>query len=477
MSGNGARNDLRKQLTRSEKIIDALIERVERATDFSASDLDGTNYRDTAFSVFETAAAWDWRVRARTADQRRALEDLAKALADLEHVNAALQREIRERTAIEEALIRAKLLAEQHNAEKTRFLAAVSHDLIQPLNAARLFVGALANRRLRGQSKKLVGQASSALDSVEDILEALLEIAQLDAGAIQPVVEPINLEGLLHHLAGEFDPVARDKGLTLEISSAPLTVHSDAQLLRRILQNLISNSLRYTDKGGASVRATCTRGEVTVVIQDTGHGIARKHRKMIFREFSRLEGRHQVGSAGLGLAIVDRAVRMLGHRLSLTSRLGVGTTFRLRLAGHRHHITGAAIVRAAKTCNFAGKSILVVENEPDSLDALGALLKGWGCAVSLACSEPQAIEACSDTEARPDLVIADYHLDKGLTGDNVILALRAQLGERIPGIIVTADRSQALLSALANLDLPVLHKPVKPESLRELVSGYLRLDQ
>jgi len=465
---------LRAELARAGRIIDALIERVERATDFSASDLDGTNYRNSAFSVFETAVAWEWRVRARTADQHRSLNDLAKALADLEHVNAALQREIRERTTAEAALIEAKQVAEQLNAEKTRFLAAVSHDLIQPLNAARLFAGALANHSLPEASQVLVGQTSSALDSVEEILEALLEIAQFDGGAVRPSIEPLDLDALLEHLSAEFEPFAQERRLTLETICDGIHVRSDARLLRRILQNLISNALRYTETGGVRVVASQKDKRVTIEVRDTGPGIARKDREIIFHEFSRLDRSRGVGGAGLGLAIVQRAVRMLRHRLSLTSRIGVGSTFRLTLPAARDIQSLHHAQRADLSNQLRGSRILVIENEPGSLVALVALLEGWGCIVDAAQDEDRTMHYCRLPGYCPDLLVADYHLDDDLTGESLIAAIRARIGQPIPAIVVTADRDAQLRSRLTGLGLSVLSKPVKPDRLRALIESVRR---
>lgn len=460
--------ELRRELARSRRIIDALIERVERATDFNASDSDGTNYLTTAFSVFETAVAWDRRVQARTADQYRALNDLAIAMADLEHANAALQREIRERTAAEAALIDAKHLAEQHNAEKTRFLLAVSHDLIQPLNAARLFLGALANHRLPGPSHTLVHQAGSALDSVEEILEALLEIAQLDVGAIQPSIEALDLDALLEHLVREFAPVAHDRKLTLAAVCDGVHVASDARLLRRILQNLISNALRYTRKGGVAIVATRKGGQVSIDVRDTGPGIARAHREIIFREFSRLERHRDASGAGLGLAIVDRAARTLGHRVTLLSRVGRGSTFRLTLPAAVPIASRSPVADSSSSVPLRGCRILVIENEASSLDALVALLEGWGCVVAAAADKAEALRICRRRAYRPDLIIADFHLDDGVNGEEVIAAIRAALASTIPAIIVTADRDDRLRGRLVRMGFSILSKPVQPSQLQAL---------
>lgn len=468
--------DLRQQLRRSERIIAALVERVERATEFSASDNDGTNYRDTAFSVFETAVAWEWRVHARTGDQQRALSELARALADLGHANAALQREVRERAAAEAALLDAKLLAEQLNTEKTRFLAAVSHDLIQPLNAARLFVGAIANQRLATATRGLIDQTNSALDSVEEILEALLEIAQLDAGAVRPSIEPINLDLLLEHLAVEFRPIAKARDLDLAIETGGPAVASDARLLRRILQNLISNALRYTEQGRVEVVAVPRKRDVVIEVRDTGPGIARKDRDIIFREFSRLERGRAAGGVGLGLAIVDRAARTLGHRLTLTSRVGHGTTFRIAVPLATIARAPRADAAAISHGPLVDRRILVIENERTSRRALRAVLESWGCEVKAVAGEEEASAACA-RGFLPQLFIADYHLDDGLTGDVAIARLRQRHGLACPTIVITADRDRALHHDLAAQGHRIVPKPVKPDRLHGVMQSILRRER
>jgi CheY-like chemotaxis protein len=251
-------------------------------------------------------------------------------------------------------------------------------------------------------------------------------------------------------------------------------VGSDARLLRRILQNLISNALRYTERGEVRITAEQKGNRVLVDVCDTGPGIARKHRAIIFREFSRLEGGRRVNGAGLGLAIVERAVRMLRHRLTLTSRLGVGSTFRLALPAAKPLRPSAPPRRKAPSNPLKGRRILIVENEPGSLNALVALLEGWGCHVDAAQNEAQAIVHCRTTGYAPDLIVADYHLDDGLTGETLIATIRARLGQPIPAMIVTADRDDQLRSRLTSLGLSVLTKPVKPERLRTLIQSLTR---
>lgn len=473
--------DLLHELECAHRIIDALVERVESVTDFRASDTDGTNYRNVAFSVFETAVAWDLRVRARTADQFRALNELSNVLAelnaakaDLESANIHLQRENRERLAAEQALLEAKLLAERLNIEKTKILAAASHDLIQPLNAARLFVSALGHHALPAASLDLVGHASSALDSVEEILEALLEISRLDSGAINPSIVPIDLDALLHNLSAEFAPFAEQKKLGLQIETSGLWARSDARLLRRVLQNLISNALRYTDEGEVCIAAVRRGRQIIVTVADTGRGIPSKHRQMIFREFTRLDERRDATGVGLGLAIVDRAVRMLGHRLTLESRVGTGSRFRLWLPAEAARSQPDSLPPPDVQDSLQGARILVVENETSSREALATLLSGWGCIVAAAANLREAEGVCRAAAEAPQLLIADYHLDHGMTGDRLIDAIRRQLGRTLPAIVVTADRSEDIRKMAVGRSFSLISKPINAAKLRSTIKLRLR---
>jgi signal transduction histidine kinase len=360
-------------------------------------------------------------------------------------------------------VLEAKQLAEQLNLDKTRFLAAVSHDLIQPLNAARLFISALANHELPPASRPLVQQAGSALDSVEEILEALLELSQLDAGAIRPSIEDLDLDVLLQSLMTEFRPFAERRGLSLRIESEGRWVRSDSRLLRRILQNLISNALRYTEEGEVFVTARRRRGQVVVAVKDTGPGVARKHRDLIFREFSRVGDPRRAGGVGLGLAIVDRAARMMQHPIALHSRVGVGSTFSVSLPEGRPRREAEPARSDPFSTQLHGCRVLVIDNEEGGLRALTALLATWGCGVE-AVRDGDAAAAALAGGFRPEVVIADYHLDGGVTGE----AVAARLGALQP-IIVTADRDPRLRKRLAAKGFHVLDKPVKPVRLRSVM--------
>jgi len=422
---------------------------------FSFTDV--TDMLTAQAALRETAETLERRVSERT--------------AELLSVNARLGQEVAERRTIEAALTQAKIAAEKANLSKTSFLAAASHDLLQPLNAACLFVAALGDKRLALPTRALVSQTATALDSVEDLLEALLEISRLDAGAIQPEISHFRIDQLLQTLNVEFTPTARAAGLQLRMETEALWVESDVRLLRRILQNFVSNAIRYTASG--SVRVTCgvEGDQVRVAVIDTGRGIDSSQQEMIFEEFRRLDTRSQ--GKGLGLAIVRRAADMLGHKIWLHSAPGEGSTFAITLPlGRPVAASEGDGVTAPRDRSMQGRRVLVVDNERQIQSGMRTLLGGWGCQVASAGDYGEAVRLFGEGE-RPDIILADYHLNDGETGDRVIAQLQAHFGAAIPAVMISADRGEELKVQLAASGTPLLNKPVKPAQLRALLRTML----
>ncbi len=383
-----------------------------------------------------------------------------------------LERRVEERTAelveVNRQLVEAKNEAETANRSKTSFLAAASHDLLQPLNAARLFVSAMDGQSLPERPRALVSQASTALDSVEDLLEALFEISRLDAGAIQPEIADHALGSILHALKVEFAPLAQAGNLHFDVPDTDLWVRSDARLLRRVLQNFVSNAIRYTEAGHVIVEVSEEADGVRVAVHDTGPGIAEADREEIFGEFRRVGKTQKIPGKGLGLAIVRRVSIMLGHTVGLDTEPGRGSTFSIllpRVAPVRTEIAAEAIPASSAG---SGGLVLVIDNDPAILAGMEALLENWGLEV-LAARDPDDAMARSGLAQGPAMLIVDYQLDDGLTGDVAIARLRARAGQAIPAMVVTADRSEETKAHLSSLGLPILHKPVKPAQLRALL--------
>ncbi|TCR61235.1 PAS domain-containing hybrid sensor histidine kinase/response regulator [Bosea sp. BK604] len=406
--------------------------------------------------------------------------DITESVAaheELERTNESLERRVTERTEellrVNTELQRAKGAAEEANASKTRFLAAASHDILQPLNAARLYATALVERDRAGASPELAENIDASLDAVEEILTALLEISRLDGGALKPELTGFRLDELMRQLQREFEPSAQEKGLKLIFVPSGLTLRSDRRLLRRLLQNLISNAIKYTPNGKVLVGCRRRGGQVSVEVLDTGLGIPQSKQRTVFREFQRLDqGARIARGLGLGLSIVERIARTLDHKLTLVSASGRGTRFAVLVprASPLPAMATSSTPRQAPAGQLAGLRLLVIDNEPTILDGMRLLLEGWGCQVSTAPGLDEAL-AMLKPGRQPDVVIADYHLDHG-DGLSAIAALRGRTNSSLPAILLTADRSPQVRETAAAFDVHILNKPLKPGALRALLAQW-----
>jgi two-component system, sensor histidine kinase len=383
------------------------------------------------------------------------------AIAALSRANETLEARVAERTLeLEDALAR----AERASSTRSRFVAAASHDLLQPLSAARLFVASAGDEPVPPRARDALVKAEAALDSVETILQALLDISRLESGHAAVRMGPVALGPLLARLADEFAPAAAARGLRLRVRPTGAVVQSDPALLRRILQNLIGNAVRYTDRGGVLVGVRRAGPHaVTVEITDTGPGIPEEEQDNIFREFHRLNARASASEGlGLGLAIVERAAGLLGHPLDLTSRMGRGTRFRLRLgrAEAAPDPRPAPPPLIARARDLVG---LVVQPDAALRAALVHLLEGRGVAVLEAEDAPGALALLEELGILPDFLLAD-----GPGGPDAACACAAALAARHPGIpamVLAADRSDTFRTACAAMGAGVLAKPLDPGAL------------
>lgn len=395
-----------------------------------------------------------------------------------ERANETLELRVRERTEeltrLNEALTRAKAEADEANVSKTRFLAAASHDILQPLNAARLYVTSLVERDRVSGDPALAENVDASLDAVEEILTALLDISRLDTGAMRPQWSSFRVDELFRQLQREFEPVARERGLRLAFVPASLSVRSDRRLLRRLLQNLISNAIKYTPSGRVLVGARRRGRRLVVEVWDTGLGIPASKQRLVFREFQRLDqGAKVARGLGLGLSIVERIGRVLDHPVTLKSEPGRGSVFRFEVPVAASPAVPAAPAEAprAPATPLAGLTVLALDNEPAILDGMRILLSGWGCRVITASSPGEAYDAVQTWMIEPEVIIADYHLDEG-DGLDAIAMLRQRLAARRPAILLTADRSPAVREQAAANDVHVLNKPLKPAALRALLAQW-----
>jgi Na+/proline symporter/signal transduction histidine kinase len=398
---------------------------------------------------------------------------------ELAAANESLERRVAERTAelerLNQELARAKTLAEDANQSKTRFLAAAGHDLLQPLNAARLYASSLVETAPDAPAEEratLARNVDASLEAVEEILGALLDISRLDAGATRPEIGDVWLNEAFRQLEIEFAPMARAKGLKLRFVGTGLAIRSDRRLLRRLLQNFVSNAIKYTPKGGVLVGARRRGDAVRVEVWDTGLGIPESKHERVFDEFHRLDqGAKVARGLGLGLSIVQRLGRVLDHLIGLRSEHGRGSVFSVEAPLSRAASAASPEAAPAPVRDpLIGLRVLAIDNEPRVLEGMRVLIGKWGCDVATAAGVEESL---ARLDPPPDVVIADYHLDDG-DGLAAVAAVRARVGS-IPAILATADRSVEVRDACAAADVALLNKPVKPAPLRALLTRGLSL--
>ncbi|MGD8773560.1 MAG: PAS-domain containing protein, partial [Gammaproteobacteria bacterium] len=409
-------------------------------------------------------------------DSHDTLEQRVQARTrELSEVNKRLQREIEIRRGVEQALREAKAEAEDANMGKTRFLAAASHDLLQPLNAARLFTSALVQRDHDEQILRAVDRIDSSLRAAEELLTTLLDISKLDAGALEPKVTDFSIKDILDGLSTEFGALAREQGLGLRMVPCAAAVRSDRRFLRRILQNYLSNALRYTPSGKVLLGCRRRNGSLRIEVWDTGPGIPEDKLSEIFEEFRRLQPKDQRGEKGLGLglAIVRRMGQALEHRVEVRSWPGRGSVFSVEVprAHKLRRPPRTPSSRARTPAALDGVLVLCVDNQPSILEGMTQLLNGWGCEVLTAVGTRDALATVDERSRCPDVLLVDYHLDDGDNGLSTMAAMRERYGE-IPGIVITADHGDDVRSAARSMGYNVLRKPVRPAALRAIISQY-----
>lgn len=424
---------------------------------------DITERRRTAEALHQAYQHLEQRVRERT--------------TELTELNSQLRREIDERTQMETRLREAKGEAEQANLSKTKFLAAVSHDLLQPLNAARLFTSALLEKQQPGDSLGLVRNVSNSLEDVESLLGTLVDISKLDAGVIKADIAPFAVSELLENLAAEYHQIAGSEGLRLDYLPSSALVRSDIQLLARILRNLLSNAIRYTNSGRILLGCRRRRQSLSIEVWDTGIGIAADKLGEIFQEFKRGDAgqRKQDRGLGLGLAIVEKIAGMLGHRIRVHSQQGKGSMFAIEVplttraprARVIHDTPDLLLER------LSGSRIWVLDNDAAICAGMRTLLEAWGCQVVTALSEQDLARQVDNYHADADLLIADYHLDDERNGVDAVAQINARRSTPLPALMITANYSNELKQQMRELGHTLMHKPVRPMKLKTAMSHLL----
>ena len=387
--------------------------------------------------------------------------DYKRAERELREMNEHLEQRVAERTRE----------AEIAQETRSRFLTAISHDVLQPLNAARLFTSALRESTEPQEQAHLAERVDTALRAAEELLDGLLDVSRLDAGKLKPEITDFDAGTLLHELAAQYAPMADARSIRLRVHAPPLPVRSDRRLLRRVLQNFIANALRYTPRGRV-VLAARSRGErVVLEVWDTGPGIPEHHMRQIYDEFHRYEqpfdwdGR----GLGLGLSICQRISRLLDHALDARSAVGHGSVFSIAVPrGQSIEAPRRSAPRDALDQGLDGLSVLCVDNDRDILGGMQALLSRWQVRTLVATTVEEALERLADG---PDVLLVDYHLHDRLDGLDTLDALRQAARQPIPGALLTADGSDALKQAARERGYRVLTKPVKPASLRAFLTA------
>jgi signal transduction histidine kinase/CheY-like chemotaxis protein len=406
------------------------------------------------------AGRLDRRIEVHTGDEVEALAAQFNTMTgQLRESYATLEERVQQRTrAAEEQRQR----AESASTAKSRFLAAASHDLRQPMHALNLYLGALSGQELSPGARRLLDNVRQCAQTMDDLFEGLLDISRLDANAVAPQPEPFALGPLLERIGIEFEPQARAKGLALRVVPCRMTVHSDPALVERIVRNFVSNAVRYTQQGRILLGCRRDWGRVRVQVWDTGLGIPPEEQQLVFEEFYQVGNpeRDRGKGLGLGLSIVQRLARLLDAPVTLSSVAGRGSMFEVSLPLAARPALPAPHIPVQAEPALKGRLVVVVDDEPVVLDATRLLLQQWGCDVVAAASGAQAIDRLAALPRVPDLLLCDYRLKEPENGLLVMEALREEFNRQIPALIVTGDVLPESIELMESPDVAVLHKPV-----------------
>jgi signal transduction histidine kinase/CheY-like chemotaxis protein len=390
------------------------------------------------------------------------------------------QRDMEQRVlAATFALREQKDAAEKANSAKSRFLAAASHDLRQPMHALSLLVAAAQREKDSVALSAIIRRIETGTSSLSDLLNSLLDISRLDGGGVRVHKEDFALEALMHRLEDTYQSLAEQKGLVLTVRPTKAWTHSDPALLERVLGNLLSNAIRYTPRGGSVYVAVRPRGsEWLVQVRDSGLGIPVKDQETIFQEFVQLSNpqRDRSLGLGLGLAIVQRLAQLLGHRVEVRSQPGRGATFELRVPCIQVNESNSLATEAGKAnepTEFNGLRILVIEDDELVRESFAGLLGMWGASVNVFAQADNAFEFIKAYDVIPELIITDHRLGGNQNGLELSRAIAIHLGSPVPTLLITGDTEDEVLQRLSEPHVIVLYKPVKPNVLMATISRLL----
>ncbi|AIU68045.1 NahK/ErcS family hybrid sensor histidine kinase/response regulator [Vibrio coralliilyticus] len=396
--------------------------------------------------------------------------DAEQALKD---ANESLEERVHERTQeleqLNKQLVSATQRSEHESQSKSRFLAAVSHDLMQPLNAARLFASSLSEVAQEEETKRLSKHIESALEAAEDLIGDLLDISRLESGKLDINVHGFAINDVLSNLNAEFSALAKQQGIEFEMVPSQLIVQSDPKLLRRVVQNFLTNAFRYNPKGKVVLGVRRVGQQARIEVWDNGTGIDEDKQQEIFEEFTRGSQVRSDQGLGLGLAISKGIAHVLGHQISMRSWPGKGSVFSITLHRSAEALVQPQAAPSAAVSDLSHLNVLCVDNEPEILVGMENLLARWGCNVRTATDIVTSLK-CLDEEWLPDVVLSDYRLDNGRTGLEVLQQCRLRLGDSFEGVIISADRTNDMMDGIKSNGFSFIPKPVKPLKLRAILN-------
>lgn len=387
-----------------------------------------------------------------------------------EHLEERVLERTRELEKLNKQLVLATQRSERESQSKSRFLAAVSHDLMQPLNAARLFASSLSEVAKEEESKRLAHHIESALSAAEDLIGDLLDISRLESGKLDIQLQSFAIKDVFTNLDAEFSALAKQQAIEFHMVPSSLYVRSDPKLLRRVVQNFLTNAFRYNPKGRVVLGVRRRQGKVRIDVWDNGIGIEEDKQQEIFEEFNRGGQIRSDQGLGLGLAISKGIAQALGHEISMRSWPEKGSVFSITLA--RASVAEQIIpssLGGSPVSELSYLRVLCVDNEADILIGMRDLLERWGCEVKTSTDLLSSLKALDD-QWIPDVILSDYRLDNGRTGLEVLQQCRLRLGEGFLGVIISADRNPDILEGIESNGFSFMAKPVKPLKLRALLN-------
>lgn len=410
----------------------------------------------------------DYRIDVRSGDELEAVaEQFNDMAARLQESHAILEHKVEERTRELEVV----------NHAQKRFLAVASHDLRQPVYALRLLIASLREKADTAEVRSAAERAETTIEMLSELLDNLLDISRLDVGVAKPSLTDFSVGALIERIAFDFTAEARDKGLDLRMAPSSAVVRSDPVMLGRILLNLVSNAVRSTARGKILIGCRRRKDQVRIEVWDTGIGVAPEQQQAIFQEFYKIAdpGRGPSPGLGLGLSIVKRLADLLECAIEVSSTMGRGSTFTIVAPAGDGETVGATKERRTQSVgdSLARQSVLVIDDDAATLDAMQSLLGGWGCHVATAQTGDEAASRLADISQAVDIIICDYNLHAPETGVEVLERLIAAASRPIVGILITAETDGEALGRATALGYQVLRKPLRPAKLRSLITHLL----